>query len=157
MTPHSSSKKSPTSEVVGLRKQVADLKESAVARRRVEDALRDAEMLHRAILDECPAGILRLDPRGRVLYLNAAFINALGYESRQDFNTIGELRGVFADAEEMQRLIGQASSPPSEMVIRCLRRDGSCEALVLLVGRISDDGLTLVHMQGDKVGQSGAR
>jgi PAS domain S-box-containing protein len=144
---HSGSKRSPSSEIISLRKQVADLKESATARRRVEDALRDAEMLHRASLDECPAGILRLDPRGRVLYLNSAFIRALGYESRQDFKTIGELRGVFADSEEVRRLIERASGPPSEMVIRCLRHDGSCEALVLLVGRISDEGLTLVHIR----------
>jgi PAS domain S-box-containing protein len=153
---HSGSKRSPSIEIVSLRKQVADLKESATARRRVEDALREAEMLHRACLDECPAGIIRLDPRGRVLYLNAAFIYALGYEHRHDFKTIGELRGVFADPEEVRRLIEQASGPPSEMVIRCLRRDGSCEALVLLVGRIREEGLTLVHIKGDRVGQSEA-
>ena len=153
---HSGSKRSPSSEVVSLRKQVADLKESATARRRVEDALREAEMLHRASLDECPAGIIRLDPGGRVLYLNAAIIHALGYENRQDFSTIGALRGVFADAEELRRLIEHASGPPTEMVIRCLRRDGSCEALVLLVGRISGDGLTLVHLKGDRVGQGEA-
>ena len=143
---HSGSKRSPSSEVVSLRKQVADLKESAVARRRVEDALRVAEELHRCTLDEAPGGIIRLDPRGRVLYLNAAFIHTLGYENRQEFNTIGALRGVFADSEEVRRLIEVASGPPSEMMIRCLRRNGDCEALVLLVGRISGDGLTLVHM-----------
>ena len=140
---HSGSKRTPSDEILSLRKQVVDLKESAVARRRVEDALREAEMLHRSTLDECPAGIIRLDRSGRVLYVNPAFMRVLGYENRQDFHTIGALRGVFADREELHRLIENAETP-SEVVIRCLRRDGSCEALHLLAGRRSEDGLTLV-------------
>jgi PAS domain S-box-containing protein len=140
---HSGSKRTPSSEILSLRKQVVDLKESATARRRVEDALREAEMLHRSTLDECPAGIIRLDPSGRVLYINPAFMNVLGYENRQDYNTIGELRGVFADREELHRLVQRAETP-SEVVIRCLRRDGSSEAIMLLAGRRSQDGLTLV-------------
>jgi PAS domain-containing protein len=74
---HSGSKKAPSSEIISLRKQVADLKESATARRRVEDALREAEMLHRSTLDEAPAGIIRLAAAGRVLYANHAFVKVL--------------------------------------------------------------------------------
>ena len=44
-------------EVVGLRKQIADLKEAAVARRRVEDALRASEEHYRALVEQAPAGI----------------------------------------------------------------------------------------------------
>lgn len=144
---HSGSKRSPSSEVISLRKQVADLKESAIARRRVEDALRAAEELHRSTLDESPAGIIRLDTAGRVVYANQVFLKVLGYENRQDFNTIGGLRGVFADREEVHNLIKSAAATSSEVVIRCLHRDGSCEALVLLAGRLNDDGLTLVHLR----------
>jgi PAS domain-containing protein len=142
---HSGSKKAPSDEIVSLRKQVADLKESALARRRVEDALRDAEMLHRATLDEAPAGIVRLDSSGRVLYANLAFVKTLGYESRQDFNTIGALRGVFLNAEEARRAFELAAGPPTEVVVRCLRRNGGTEALRLLVGGSRSEGVTLVQ------------
>ena len=47
-------------EVVGLRKQIADLKEAAVARRRVEDALRASEEHYRALVEQAPAGICRV-------------------------------------------------------------------------------------------------
>lgn len=142
---HSGSKKAPSDEIVSLRKQVADLKESALARRRVEDALRDAEMLHRATLDEAPAGIVRLDSSGRVLYANLAFVKTLGYESRQDFNTIGALRGVFLNAEEARRVFELAAGPSTEVVVRCLRRNGGTEALRLLVGGSRSEGVTLVQ------------
>ena len=148
MSHHSGSKKTPPNEVVELRKQVADLKESAIARRRVEDALRSAEALHRSILDEAPAGILRLDRAGRLLYANLAFISALGYHDRQDFRTIGELRGVFVDDEEARRVVELASGPPSRVVARCLRRDGGTDVLLLLVGGGNGgpgDGVTLIH------------
>ena len=141
---HSGSKKTPTSEMISLKKQIADLKESATARRRVEDALRAAEMLHRATLEECPAGIVRLDHTGRILYANPAFLKALGYDSRQDFNTIGVLRGVFRTGEEARRVSELASGPATEVVVHCLRRDGGTEAFRLLVGGGGSDGVTLV-------------
>jgi PAS domain-containing protein len=146
MSHHSGSKKTPTGEMIALRKQVADLKEAAIARRRVEEALRAAELLHRTTLEESPAGIVRLDASGRVLYANPAFMKLLGYESRQDFNTIGKLRGVFLNDAEARRMIAPATGSPTEMVIRCLRRDGGSEALRLLVGGAGlEEGVTLVH------------
>ena len=141
---HSGSKKAPSSEIVSLRKQVADLKESAVARRRVEDALRDAEVLHRSTLDEAPAGIARLDASGRILYANPAFVKTLGYESRQDFNVIGVLRGVFASGEEARRILELAAGPTTEVVVRCLRRNGDIESLRLLVGGSEGEAVILV-------------
>lgn len=146
MSHHSGSKKTASGELVALRKQVADLKESALERRRVEDALRAAESLHRATLEESPAGIVRLHPSGRVSYANPAFIRVLGYESRQDFNTIGELRGLFLNGEEIRRVVDLAGGPAREVTVRCLCRDGKELALELLVGGSgSGDGVTLVH------------
>ena len=142
---HSGSKKTPTSEIISLRKQIADLKESATARRRVEDALRAAEMLHRATLEECPTGILRMDQAARILYANPAFLKALGYESRQDFNTIGVLRGVFRNSEEARRVFELATGSVTEVVVHCLRRDGGTEAFRLLVGGGGSEGVTLVQ------------
>ena len=51
-------------EVVGLRKQVEDLKASSVTRRRVEDALRQADEFHRLLLDALPAPVGCLDGGG---------------------------------------------------------------------------------------------
>jgi PAS domain S-box-containing protein len=142
---HSGSKKAISSEIIDLKKQVADLKESATARRRVEDALRDAEMLHRAALDECPVGIVRLDRGGRILYANPAFLKTLGYETRQDFNTIGALRGIFVNSEEARRVLELARGPATEIDVRCLRRDGKTEVVRLVIGGGGGEAVTLVE------------
>jgi PAS domain-containing protein len=44
-------------EVTGLRKQIVDLKEAMVARRRVEEALREAESRLRSLADGAPVGL----------------------------------------------------------------------------------------------------
>ena len=147
---HSGSKKSPPSEIVDLRKQVADLKESAVARRRVEDALRAAEELHRSTLDEAPAGILRLSRSGRLLYANPVFVRTLGYADRRDFKTIGELRGIFVNDEEARRVVQLSEASASEIVARCLNRKGEVEALRFLAGPshgLSGEGISLVLLR----------
>src|SRR5690606_3185407 len=47
-------------EVIGLRKQVQDLKDAAVARWRAEQAVRRSEEEYRALVEEAPGGICRL-------------------------------------------------------------------------------------------------
>jgi PAS domain-containing protein len=144
MSRHSGPKKSVSSEVTALHKQVADLKASALERRRVEDALRAAETLHRCTLDEAPIGVLRLDPSGRVLYANPAIIKALGYGSRQDFTSIGELRGVFVNGEEARRVIDAARGGTAEVTAQCVRREGEPRMIRLVAGAVTEDGVTLV-------------
>ncbi len=92
-------------EVVGLRKQVADLKDAAVARRRVEDALRDSEAQYRALVEQAPAGICRLSRDGDFLAVNGAFAAMLGYASRAEAVEMARIGGLFADEEERQRAL----------------------------------------------------
>ena len=145
MSHHSGSKKSVSTEIIALRKQVADLKESALERRRVEDALREAELLHRATLDEAPVPILRVGPGGQVLYANPAFLQLLGYQSRHEFKTVGELRGVFVDLDVVGKLMGGEQERVREVLIECHRCDGKPETLRLRVGPVGEEGMTLVY------------
>ena len=68
-------------EVAALRKQVADLKAEMVARRRVEDALRQSDQQLRALSDSAPAGLCLVRPGGTVRAANLPFARLLGYES----------------------------------------------------------------------------
>ena len=51
-------------EVVGLRKQIADLRDAMTARRRVEDALRQSEAQLHALVDSAPVGLCLFKPNG---------------------------------------------------------------------------------------------
>jgi PAS domain S-box-containing protein len=92
-------------EVTGLRKQIVDLKEAMVARRRVEDALREAESRLRSLADGAPVGLCLFRQDGTPLTSNARFARMLGYDSPAELLRIGSVLGVFATTEEQSRVL----------------------------------------------------
>jgi len=93
-------------EVVGLRKQVEDLKASSLARRRVEDALRQSDDFQRRLLDALPVAVGCLDAGGHLLLANRPLAELLGYESRSDLMELGDVLGIFVDRSEEKRILG---------------------------------------------------
>jgi PAS domain S-box-containing protein len=93
-------------EVTGLRKQIVDLKEAMVARRRVEDALREAESRLRSLTDGAPVGLCLFRRDGAPLTSNARFARMLGYDSAAELLRVGSVLGVFATTEEQSRVLG---------------------------------------------------
>ena len=92
-------------EVTGLRKQIVDLKEAMVARRRVEEALREAESRLRSLADGAPVGLCLLRQDGTPLTSNVPFARMLGYDSPAELQRIGSVLGVFATTEEQSRVL----------------------------------------------------
>ena len=95
-------------EVTGLRKQILDLKEAMVARRRVEEALRNAEALLRSLTDGAPVGLCLFRRDGTPLAANGPFARMLGYDSPAELQRIGGVLGIFATPEEQSRVLGGA-------------------------------------------------
>jgi PAS domain-containing protein len=95
-------------EVTGLRKQILDLKEAMVARRRVEDALRNAEALLRSLTDGAPVGLCLFRRDGAPLTANGPFARMLGYDSPAELQRVGGVLGIFATPEEQSRVLGCA-------------------------------------------------
>ena len=93
-------------EVTGLRKQILDLKEAMVARRRVEDALRETESRLRLLTDGAPIGLCLFRRDGTPLIANAPFARMLGYDSPAELQRIGGILGIFATPEERCRVLG---------------------------------------------------
>lgn len=104
-------------EVTGLRKQILDLKEAMVARRRVEDALRDAEAQLRSLTDGAPVGLCLFGSDGTPLAANGRFARMLGYDTPAELQRVGGVLGVFATPEErsrvLDRVLAGAGSVPS--------------------------------------------
>jgi PAS domain S-box-containing protein len=92
-------------EVIGLRKQVADLKAEGVARRRVEEALRAAEEQYRLLVECAAVGICRVSASGTLLLGNSALAELLGYASRAELVEVGKVLGLFAGHEEERRVL----------------------------------------------------
>jgi PAS domain-containing protein len=98
-------------EVVALRKQVTDLRETMAARRRVEDALRLSEEQLRALVDGSPAGLCLLRSDGTPVAANRPFARMLGYDSPGELLSVADVLGVFANPEEQARVLGQVDQP----------------------------------------------
>lgn len=134
------------SDTVALRKQVQDLKEAAEVRRRLEDALRGAETLLRATIEEAAVGILRLGPAGEFLLINRAFLDHLRYASRQEFQATGLRPQVFADDREMVRVLEEARRGQDRIAANLRQADGAVVVAALLARPSGRDatGVTLV-------------
>ncbi|MEO8202199.1 MAG: PAS domain-containing protein [Gemmatimonadota bacterium] len=143
MSKHSrwvSSKSLAGLEALALQKQVSDLKEAAIAKMRVEAALREALELARATLDECPYPLCKLSHEGRLLYANEAMVEFLGYESRKELTDLLPILGLFPTGDRTSGLWQALPNPPAVVDTSCLfrRKDGSYRPGLLRLRRASD-------------------
>jgi len=114
-------KRDLVNEVTDLRKQVADLKQAAVERRRIEDGLRHDRELVRALLDQAPHPLCLLTTAGAPLLANHAFASLLGYASAGELVRLGRDLGlILADSA-----MAGAETPvrPADVTFR--RSDGA--------------------------------
>jgi PAS domain-containing protein len=133
-------------EVTGLRKQVLDLKDAMLARRRVEDALRATEAMLRSLTDGAPVGLCLFRRDGTPLTANTPFARMLGYDSPAELQRIAGVLGVFASREEQARVLGSLGNgcrPASDVLFRS--KDGSQQALrVMAADHAEHDSVALV-------------
>jgi PAS domain-containing protein len=99
--------------MTGLRKQVLDLKDAMTARRRVEDALREAEGLLRSLIDGAPVGLCLFQSDGTLLTANRPLAHMLGYDTSAELQRVGGVLGVFSDPDEQARVLDSAGAAPS--------------------------------------------
>jgi PAS domain S-box-containing protein len=96
-------------------------------RLKAEEALRESEERFRAILRQATAGIVRKDAEGRLLFVNQAFCNMLGYTEP---DLIGKTIWEFMHPDDVaenkhlyERLMLEGT--PFKLERRLLRQDGS--------------------------------
>jgi PAS domain-containing protein len=117
-------------EVMALQKQVNDLKDAAVAQRRVEMALRDAADFARAVLDDSPFPLCKLADDGKVVYANQAMVGFLGYASRKELLDLLPILGMLQDMNQLTGLCRTVPEPPDFVETSSVFRlkDGSLRA-----------------------------
>jgi len=99
----------------------------ALERARAEEALRESESRYRAIISQATAGIVRKDASGKLLFVNQAFCEMLGYSDAELMEkTMWQLTHQ-EDIEENKRLYNRLmmEGTPFQLEKRLIRRDGS--------------------------------
>ena len=120
-------------EIAGLRKQVVDLRETMTARRRVEDALRGAHDLLRALTDDAPVGLCLFRRDGTLLTANRTFARLLGYDSPAELQAVGGVLGFFATPEEQSRTLGGGRGIEPRMDQACFRTKQGCRQAYAMI------------------------
>jgi PAS domain S-box-containing protein len=124
-------------------------------RKQALEALRESEERLRAILSQATAGIVRKDTKGRLLFVNDAFCDMVGYSSSElvlEGKTCWDLTHP-DDAAENMRLWAEMlrDGVPFQMERRLLRRDGSILWSNVSVAPILDASGTPVSAVGVEV------
>lgn len=151
------SKQEIINEVVGLRKQVTDLRDAMATHRRVEDALRQAEEKLRALADGAPVGLCLVRSDGIPLAANRPFARLLGYESPAELLSVAQVLGVFARSEELSRLIQWIHQGDPAPVDPLLRQKSGEPLACWVMASISrePDAVALVVLEPVSVASSG--
>lgn len=149
MRDHHRPKQDLINEVVALRKQVTDLREGMVARRRIEEALRHSEERLRALVDGAPVGLCHFKPDGALMAASAPFARMLGYDSPAELLSVSQVLGIFATGAERARvvqLIERGGGRVGDVLFR--RKDGGSYASWVIGAACKDpDAVALVALE----------
>ena len=88
-------RRSSQEQVTELRKQVGDLRDAAVSRKRVEDALRETAEQRGWLLNHAPVGLCWLSDEGEVVVVNDTLSLRLGYRSIGELTDLSRTFGLF--------------------------------------------------------------
>ncbi len=75
-------------------------------RRRAEDALRRSEAEYRSVVEEAPYGIFRATEDGRLISVNQALVQMLGYDSKDELLAVNA-RDFYFDSKVRAKLVEQ--------------------------------------------------
>jgi PAS domain S-box-containing protein len=116
-----------TNDELKLATTIARQLVQAIQHRRDEEALRESEERHRAIVSQSAAGMARWDLNGRLVFVNEKFCQMLGYrESELIGKAIRELTHADDVAENMRLFRGLVRQGASyQLEKRFIRKDGS--------------------------------
>ncbi len=133
-------------ELMSRMTQIAGI---AIERRSAEDALRDSEAKFRGLFESVMEGVYRTTRDGRLLVVNPAFVQMLGYSSAEELYQVsaGSLYWYASDRETyVRRMESEGEVRNDEYVMR--RRDGSMIVVV-------DNGRVVRDKQGRITGFEG--
>ncbi len=92
-------------------------------RRQTEEALRQSEERFQSLFNRVQDGVYRTTPDGRFVEFNDALIRILGYDSREELQTLDIRKDLYFDPEE--RNDERSARPEPIEVYRLRRKDGS--------------------------------
>jgi PAS domain S-box-containing protein len=121
------------------------------ARKKAEDALREAERKYRGIFDNAIIGIFQSTPEGRFLSVNNSMASTYGYDSPEDMiNSITDIsKQFYVDPNRRQEFLNSVAKLGGVQNFECegFRKGGSRVWTTMSVRAIHQDGV-IVRYEG---------
>jgi PAS domain S-box-containing protein len=136
-------------EMATLR-EVADYLSLAVKNAHAEQALRDSEARFRSMVEGAPYGIYRSTPEGRLLDVNPAMVEMLGYASAGELLGVNLAADVYRDPQVRSRLVEQYGDQPAfqSVEVQWKRKDGTPLTVVVSGRPVRDSNGQIVFFEG---------
>ncbi|HTV95060.1 MAG TPA: PAS domain S-box protein [Steroidobacteraceae bacterium] len=134
-------------ELMSRMTQIAGI---AIERRRAEDALRESESKFRSLFESVMEGVYRTTRDGRLLLVNPAFVQMLGYGSAEELYQVSAAALYWYPSDRdtyVRRMESAGEVRDEEYVMR--RKDGSMLVVV-------DNGRVVRDKQGRLIGYEGS-
>ncbi len=112
----------PSATHLLVRGSITDISE----RKRAEKAIRESEARYRALVDHAAYGIFwTLEPEGKLLHVNPALAEMLGYESTEDLLAVEFTRLLYCDPSEQATIVSEyMRHGRAEATVEWKRKDG---------------------------------
>ncbi len=138
-------------ELVKLRKRIAEIEKSETQRNQTEEALHEAEARYRGIFENAVEGIFQTTPDGHFLAINPALARMLGYTSPKELMAeVTDARQFFIDPNRRQEFIRliQVNGIVTSFENQVRRKDGSTIWVSENVRDLRDPSGRLVGYEG---------
>ncbi|MGA2348974.1 MAG: PAS domain S-box protein [Terracidiphilus sp.] len=130
-------------QVIGIAGVGHDITE----RKKMENALREAEQKFRGIFDQAIVGVFQSSPEGRLLIVNPSLASAFGYDSPEEMiHSVADLNQQFyTDPERRKEFMFIMASFGSVQNFECeaTRKDGSKMWITMSARAILQDGVVV--------------
>ena len=123
---------------------------NAIDHKRSEEALRRSEASYRSLIEGAAYGIYRSDLQGKLLEVNPALVEMLGYSSEDELLALNMAADIYADPEERAQLIvrHQHQDRFRGIEVNWKRKDGSILAVRLTGRPVLDAKEQLEYFEG---------
>jgi PAS domain S-box-containing protein len=144
---HVLSTKVPVRDSTGQIIGIAGIGRDNSARKRAEDALREAERKYRGLFDNAVAGIFQSTPDGRILSVNPALARMYGFDSPEEFmaglGNIASQAYVDPKRREDMKLLMERDGGARNFEFEALRKDGGAFWMSMSAVAIRENGVVV--------------
>ena len=110
----------------------------------------ESQKIFRELIESVKSGVYMSDMKGRLFFVNQAFVNMLGYTTQKELNGMSLADLLFSNPDEKEEFLKSMEKTGfvRDYEIKTLRKDGSPVILSATSNIIRNDGDKIIGVEG---------